>query len=300
MNKIVFCALFFAAAVWANPSVKWSAFNFDKGFFEADTSKYCVIDTVHINCMDGSGLAYYSMLDTNFAVFFYAKSKALIKGTQDAVSFSYRHNAIQVFRYEFMKWQEWGVLGISKDSAQFLIDKFVPEDADVEGTYWIKPECLEDMSQCRAQVEWGAATDGSLSSAEAALLPEKKILAEQPAVTQSSSSSADAPASQPAESAASESSSSKEVPPADESSTDDKSSADDESSSSADASIDSSKTTILVGDNSVQTKFVRGMRYKVFDMNGVFLRSGVWSGSVDSYGYPAILKFANGETLVVR
>lgn len=173
MKNLLLSVLLAVAAIWANPSAKWSAFNFEEGFFGVDTSKYCLIDTTYINCMDGIGLAYYSTLDTNFAVFFYAKSKILVKGTQDAVSFTYQHSAIQVFRYEFMKWQEWGVLDISKDSAQFLIDTFVPDSANAEGTYWIRHECLSDMSLCGVQVEWGGSS-ANLSRDEAELLPQQK------------------------------------------------------------------------------------------------------------------------------
>lgn len=120
-------------AVWADPSVYRAKIFIEDGFLDVDTTKYCSIDTVYINCMDGTGLAYYSMLDTNFAVFFYAKSKVLINGTKSAVSFSCQHTISQIFRYEFMKWLEWGLLGISKDSAQFLIDFFVPEESDIAG-----------------------------------------------------------------------------------------------------------------------------------------------------------------------
>ena len=98
MKNLLLSVLLAVAAIWANPSAKWSAFNFEEGFFGVDTSKYCLIDTTYINCMDGIGLAYYSTLDTNFAVVFYAKLKVLVKGTQDAVSFTYQHSAIQVFR----------------------------------------------------------------------------------------------------------------------------------------------------------------------------------------------------------
>lgn len=54
------------------------------------------------------------------------------------------------------------------------------------------------------------------------------------------------------------------------------------------------------GVNPIQTKLVRGMRYKVFDMNGVFLDSGAWTGSFNGFGCPVILKFEGGQTVVFR
>lgn len=307
MNKLLFCILLIAMVAWANPSAKWSAFNFDNSFFEVDTSKYCSIDTVLINCMNGSGLAYYSSLDTNFAVFFYAKSKALIKGTQDAVSFSYQHNAIQVFRYEFMKWQEWGVLKISKDSAQFLIDTFAPATANAEGTYWIKHECLNDISLCDVQVEWGSLTDGSLSSEEAALLPPNKRLLEQESENPGAPTSAPSVADSGSQASAIPESAGAKV----DSSADSVQSSSDVADSGAEvAKGDSSaEKTDSLGEGlfvrgrlggGVAKHIVRGSHYRLFDMNGNFLRSGIWQGSVRHSGVPVVVKFDNGETFVLQ
>lgn len=42
------------------------------------------------------------------------------------------------------------------------------------------------------------------------------------------------------------------------------------------------------------------MPYEVFDMNGVFLDSGAWTGSFNGFGCPVILKFEGGQTVVFR
>ena len=43
-----------------------------------------------------------------------------------------------------------------------------------------------------------------------------------------------------------------------------------------------------------------GMRYRVFDLNGVYLYDGTWQGSFKAQGKPVLVRFENGQTAVFR
>jgi len=45
---------------------------------------------------------------------------------------------------------------------------------------------------------------------------------------------------------------------------------------------------------------VLGMRYRVFDLNGVYLYDGTWQGNFKAQGKPVIVRFENGQTAVFR
>ena len=43
-----------------------------------------------------------------------------------------------------------------------------------------------------------------------------------------------------------------------------------------------------------------GMRYRVFDLNGVNLYDGTWQGTFKAQGKPVIVRFENGLTAIFR
>ena len=43
-----------------------------------------------------------------------------------------------------------------------------------------------------------------------------------------------------------------------------------------------------------------GLRYSEFDVNGVFIRSGIWQGSLKATGSTRVVRFENGKTAIFR
>lgn len=87
---------------------------------------------------------------------------------------TYQHTVAQILRNEFMNLQEWGILDMSRDSAQKLIDQFVKETSEIQFTYrLLKSICETDKSQCRATLKVDG-YDGSLTERTYELLPQKK------------------------------------------------------------------------------------------------------------------------------
>ena len=43
-----------------------------------------------------------------------------------------------------------------------------------------------------------------------------------------------------------------------------------------------------------------GLRYNEFDVNGVFIRSGIWQGTIKATGSTRIVRFENGKTVILR
>jgi len=101
--------------------LNYIAFNF---------GKTCSLN--YINCVTDEygplyGFAYYSTLDTNFAVFVnvYA-SRITIFNVHTGPFFEERSVSLsQILKQEFINLQEWDVVNISKDSASHLIDRIV-------------------------------------------------------------------------------------------------------------------------------------------------------------------------------
>ena len=78
--------------------------------------------------------------------------------------------------YEFLKWVEWGIIKMPKDSAQRLMDRIMPESRNLSGTSIVhKKVCDEDLSLCRGTVLWGGGSEG-ISEEYVNRLPQKKIL----------------------------------------------------------------------------------------------------------------------------
>ena len=195
MRPILMSIVFLAASAWSSvnliwtefqfeKNLIWTEFQFEKGYLEVDTAKICNVDTTYINCSQDRGLAYYSTMDTTFAVLFNPlitrvqlfKSLNVDEQRQAAAGYDFKMTA--VLRYEFMKWQEWGIIKITKDSAQRLLDRILPESRDVQGRKIIhKKVCDEEMlSACQGEILWGGSGSPGFSEDDVARLPQKKVL----------------------------------------------------------------------------------------------------------------------------
>ena len=272
MRPILMSIVFLAASAWSSVNLIWTEFQFEKGYLEVDTAKICNVDTTYINCSQDRGLAYYSTMDTTFAVLFNPlitrvqlfKSLNVDEQKQAAAGYDFKMTA--VLRYEFMKWQEWGIIKITKDSAQRLLDRIMPESRDVQGRKIIhKKVCDEEMlSACQGEILWGGSGSPSFSEEDIARLPQKKILAE-----------------------------SSELAPADTSA-----SVGDSSGTAA----DTSEKPLRISESAefLVESVMPGMRYRVFDLNGVYLYDGTWQGTFKAQGKPVIVRFENGLTAVFR
>ena len=183
--KFVFaCILFLAVLAWSSVNLIWTEFQFEKGYLEVDSAKICNVDTTYINCSQDRGLAYYSTMDTTFAVLFNPlitrvqlfKSLNVDEQRQAAAGYDFKMTA--VLRYEFMKWQEWGIIKITRDSAQRLLDRILPEARDIQGRKIVhKKVCDEEMlSACRGEILWGGSGSPDFSEDDIARLPQKKVL----------------------------------------------------------------------------------------------------------------------------
>ena len=184
MKAVLACVVFLAVSAWSSVNFIWTEFQFEKGYLDGDTAKICNVDTTYINCSQDRGLAYYSTMDTTFAVLFNPlitrvqlfKSLNVDEQRQAAAGYDFKMTA--VLRYEFMKWQEWGIIKMTKDSAQRLLDRILPESRDVQGRKIIhKKVCDEEMlSACQGEILWGGSGSPGFSEDDVARLPQKKVL----------------------------------------------------------------------------------------------------------------------------
>ena len=272
MRPILMSIVFLAVSAWSSVNLIWTEFQFEKGYLEVDTAKICNVDTTYINCSQDRGLAYYSTMDTTFAVLFNPlitrvqlfKSLNVDEQRQAAAGYDFKMTA--VLRYEFMKWQEWGIIKMTKDSAQRLLDRILPESRDVQGRKIIhKKVCDEEMiSACRGEILWGGSGSPDFSEDDVARLPQKKVLAEssEPAQADTSASVGD----------------------------------------SSGTAADTSEKPLRISESAefLVESVMPGMRYRVFDVNGVFIRSGIWQGSLKTDGSTRIVRFENGKTVILR
>ncbi|SHK93746.1 hypothetical protein [Fibrobacter sp. UWH4] len=137
MNKvlmtIVFLTTMLLSAEFDNPQSNFrqgTQLEFGLNYIAFNFGKTCSLN--YINCVTDEygplyGFAYYSTLDTNFAVFVnvYA-SRITIFNIHTGSFFEERDITLsQILKQEFINLQEWGVVNISKDSASSLIDRMV-------------------------------------------------------------------------------------------------------------------------------------------------------------------------------
>lgn len=184
MKPILLCIVFLAALAWSDVNLIWTEFQFEKGYLEVDTAKICNVDTTYINCSQDRGLAYYSTMDTTFAVLFNPlitrvqlfKSMNVDEQRQAAAGRGVKITA--VLRYEFMKWQEWGIIKMTKDSAQRLLDRILPESRDIQGRKIVHKKVCDDEapSACQGEVLWGGSGSPGLTEDDVSRLPQKKVL----------------------------------------------------------------------------------------------------------------------------
>ncbi len=111
------------------PFRPWTAISFEEGFLPFDKSGICAEDSLAevVHCSEDGNVAYYSTLDSDYAVFLRGLGFE-IWGVQETYSFSdssyqYKTTLADVVKHEFLKFQEWGIIDISADSAATLIDK---------------------------------------------------------------------------------------------------------------------------------------------------------------------------------
>ena len=175
MKLLLACVVFLATSAWSVVGLWYSSLQFEKDYLNIDTVKTPDVDTMYVRSWLDFGLAYYSTLDTNCAVF----SKPRVPEIK--IYCWVPHDSLyyvmaQVLRYEFMNWQKWGILVMSKDSAQKMIDLIVPESSDIVNMdIFFKKKCEENPKNCYHAT--GAAGGGSgIPAEDANRLPQKKVL----------------------------------------------------------------------------------------------------------------------------
>ena len=241
MKLLLACVVFLAASAWSNIFSIDAGISFEKGYLDIDTTKTCNVDTSYINCSLENGLAYYSTLDTAVAVFFMPRiAKASVYALQSNPN---TRSLTEILRYEFIKWVEWGIIVMTKDSAQRLLDRILPDSLQMNNRHILhKKVCDTDPSQCPNWGPYGGGLSSGLSDEDAARLPQKKILADN-----------------------------FEKP-----------------------------LRIFEPVTFMAPSVVPGMRYRVFDLNGVYLYDGTWQGNFKAQGKPVLVRFENGQTAVFR
>ena len=285
MRPILMSIVFLAASAWSSVNLIWTEFQFEKGYLEVDTAKICNVDTTYINCSQDRGLAYYSTMDTTFAVLFNPlitrvqlfKSLNVDEQRQAAAGYDFKMTA--VLRYEFMKCQEWGIIKITRDSAQRLLDRILPETRDVQGRKIIhKKVCDEEMlSACQGEILWGGSGSPSFSEEDMARHPQKKFLAESSTPVPADTSAKTPVGEQPTDSVVAQPNDSVGV-----------------------TTPDSTDKPLFISRGAPVGGSLLGLRYSEFDVNGVFIRSGIWQGSLKATGSTRVVRFENGLTAVFR
>ena len=175
MKQVFAIVVFLAVSAWSNIFSIDAGISFEKGYLDIDTTKTCNVDTSYINCSLEKGLAYYSTLDTAVAVFFMPRiAKASVYALQSNPN---TRSLTEILRYEFIKWVEWGIIVMTKDSAQRLLDRILPDSLQMNNRQILhKKVCDTDPSQCPNWGPYGGGLGGGISDEEAARLPQKKVL----------------------------------------------------------------------------------------------------------------------------
>ena len=276
MKLISICILLLAALAWSNIFSIDAGISFENGYLNIDTTKTCNVDTSYINCSLENGLAYYSTLDTAVAVFFMPRiAQASVYALQTAPN---TRSLTEILRYEFIKWVEWGIIVMTKDSAQRLLDRVLPDTLQMNNCHiFHKKVCDTDPSQCSNWGPYGGGLSSGLSDEDAARLPQKKILGETAEPAPADTSAKDSVGEQPKDSSASVS-----------------------DSSGAAADTSEKPLQIIEPATFMAQSVMPGMRYRVFDLNGVYLYDGTWQGSFKVQGKPVLVRFENGQTTVFR
>ena len=276
MKLISICILLLAASAWSNIFSIDAGISFEKGYLDIDTTKTCNVDTSYINCSLENGLAYYSTLDTAVAVFFMPRiAKASVYALQSNPNM---RSLTEVLRYEFLKWVEWGIIVMTKDSAQRLLDRVLPDTLQMNNRHILhKKVCDTDPSQCPNWGPYGGGLSSGLSDEDAARLPQKKIVAESSTPVPADTSAETLVGEQPTDSVVAQPNDSVGV-----------------------TTPDSTDKPLFISRGAPVGGSLVGLRYSEFDVNGVFIRSGIWQGSLKATGSTRIVRFENGKTVILR
>ncbi|MBR4783791.1 MAG: hypothetical protein IK012_00845 [Fibrobacter sp.] len=116
-----------------------------------------------------------------------------------------------------------------------------------------------------------------LSDEDAARLPQKKVLAESSEPAQADTSAKTPVGEQPTDSAGVQQGDSANV-----------------------TTPDSTEKPLFVLRGAPVGGSLLGLRYSEFDVNGVFIRSGIWQGSLKATGSTRVVRFENGKTAIFR
>lgn len=282
--KLVFSFLvFLAVSAWSAVGDQWTELVFQEGFLDIDSTVSPNVDTVYVSIWHNKvdAYAYYSTLDTNYMVFSDPRTASIrvyctVPADSVFTSFKFPHSLTEVLRYEFMKWHEWGFLGITKDSAQRLIDLIVPDSLDVRFyRIFYGQNCLSDPASCRSRTSVNGG--GGTVQDDFSLLPQKKILAESAEPASVDTSAKDPVGEQPKDSAGVQEGDSANV-----------------------TTPDLTEKPLFISREAPVNGSLLGLRYSEFDVNGVFIRSGIWQGSLKATGSTRIVRFENGKTAIFR
>ena len=156
MKKYIILVMFFTITLFADEIEKPESnirvgtdLKFDKGYISLDFGESC--SKSFINCIDSiyiwdsttifTGIAYYSTLDTNYAVFVNFEENEIIMHRISCRSQSVNDLPVKdILRNEFLKLQEWGVVQLTKDSAEHLIDRMIAnmtsDSYDIVGVFY--------------------------------------------------------------------------------------------------------------------------------------------------------------------
>lgn len=269
---VVFFSTFLFAIEFENPTsplrigteleLDYEYLPFQKGRACSNPFVNCIFDTT----VGFSGIAYYSTLDTTFAVFIRTlhRSTITIFSIYPSITLPSTETKLKdILKKEFMNLQDWGVINISKDSASILINKIIFEmlggkcnwkdaddsvmamNADIDfpniGSHYRKDFC-DSFNCCSEPIDGGTAMIDNWWT----LLPEEKP-----------------------------------------------------------TSINrvSVKNRIHISWISRKKLFVNGVKdgtsYKIFDVNGILLKQGgIYNGIVDVPKVPSILDIEQSKILL--
>ena len=112
-----------------------------------------------------NGIAYYSSVDTNFVVFVnFTTNDIIIHSVQPCVGCLFGDPLEVILKQEFLNLQEWGVVQLTKDSAQSLIDRMIEimscGSYSIDGVYHYQDLFCDTSTTfycCEEQADGGAA-----------------------------------------------------------------------------------------------------------------------------------------------
>ena len=168
MKNVLILIFFFAIILFADEIEKPESnirvgtdLKFDKGYISLDFGESC--SKSFINCIDSiyiwdsttifTGIAYYSTLDTNYAVFVNFEENEIIMHRISCRSQSVNDLPVKdILRNEFLKLQEWGVAQLTKDSAEHLIDRMIAnmtsDSYDIVGVFYTHGIICDTLWDC--------------------------------------------------------------------------------------------------------------------------------------------------------